>query len=130
EIIAACGVLTAARGGEFMAAPWGRMTTRSWPIFTRIHSKVVKLQEWIRVKIGDERVVTTPGRVVFNQPLPVGRKPMDEELMQPLPFQNAHFDRKLLRVLVAELYRLYGSDVTASVVNDIKRLGFRYATQA
>src|SRR5256885_14222865 len=55
---------------------------------------------------------------------------MDEELMEPLPFQNAHFDRKLLRTLVAELYRLYGSDVTAIVVNDIKRLGFRYATQA
>src|SRR5256885_15924869 len=55
---------------------------------------------------------------------------MDEELMEPLPFQNAHFDRKLLRGLVAELYRLYGSDVTAIVVNDIKRLGFRYATQA
>src|SRR2546430_1335759 len=55
---------------------------------------------------------------------------MDEELMQPLPFQNAHYDRKLLRVLVADLYRLYGSEVTATVVNDIKRLGFRYATQA
>ena len=31
---------------------------------------------------------------------------------------------------MAELYRPYGSDVTAIVVNDIKRLGFRYATQA
>ena len=50
--------------------------------------------------------------------------------MRPLPFQNAHYDRKLLRTLVAELFRLYGSDVTAIVVNDIKRLGFRYATQA
>jgi len=30
--------------------------------------------------------------------------------MQPLPFQNAHYDRKLLRVLVAELFRLLGSD--------------------
>src|SRR5439155_1262547 len=53
-----------------------------------------------------------------------------EPTMEALPFQNAHYDRKLLRVLVAELYRLYGSDVTAIVVNDIKRLGFRYATQA
>src|SRR5438876_485979 len=103
---------------------------RDHPVLLPLESKVVKLQEWIRVRIGTETVVTTPGRVVFNQSLPIGRKPMDEESMQPLPFQNAHYDRKLLRVLVAELYRLYGSDVTATVVNDIKRLGFRYATQA
>jgi DNA-directed RNA polymerase subunit beta' len=103
-----------------------------------LEAKVVKLQEWIRVKIGDELVVTTPGRVVFNQPLPVGKAPQgtggatpeDVATMKPLPFQNAHYDRKLLRTLVAELYRLYGSDTTAIVVNDIKRLGFRYATQA
>src|SRR5207245_3225825 len=61
--------------------------------------------------------------------LPV-RKPQLQPTIEPLQFQNAHYDRKLLRVLVAELYRLYGSDVTAIVVNDIKRLGFRYATQA
>src|SRR5437879_4018802 len=50
--------------------------------------------------------------------------------MQPLPFQNAHYDRKLLRVLDGERDRLDGSEVTATVVNDIKRLGFKYATQA
>jgi DNA-directed RNA polymerase subunit beta' len=94
-----------------------------------LEAKVVTLQEWIRVRIGTELIVTTAGRVVFNQPLPVGKAPM-EATMQPLPFQNAHYDRKLLRTLVAELYRLYGSDTTAIVVNDIKRLGFRYATQA
>src|ERR1700746_1041773 len=60
----------------------------------------------------------------------VGGTSPTTDSMAPLPFQNAHYDRKLLRVLVAELYRLYGSDVTASVVNEIKRLGFRYATQA
>src|SRR6202171_4427352 len=103
-----------------------------------LEAKGGKLQEWIRVKIGDELIVTTPGRVVFNQPLPVGKAPQgtggaspeDVASMHPLPFQNAHYDRKLLRTLVAELYRLYGSDITAIVVNDIKRLGVRYATQA
>ena len=67
---------------------------------------------------------------MFNQSLPVGKAPMEATTMQPLPFQNAHYDRKLLRTLVAELFRLYGSETTAVVVNDIKRLGFRYATQA
>src|SRR4029077_11399157 len=94
-----------------------------------LESKVVKLQDWIRVKLGSELIVTTAGRVVFNQPLPVGKEAV-EKSMKPLAFQNAHYDRKLLRTLVADLYRLYGSDTTAIVVNDIKRLGFRYATQA
>src|SRR5439155_16732561 len=49
---------------------------------------------------------------------------------EALAFQNGLFDRKALRTLVAEIFRLYGNEVTASVVNEIKRLGFRYATKA
>src|SRR5881296_2817969 len=130
DVVLGCYWLTATRGDQPADTSKLRIFSSQNEVLLALESKVVKLQEWIRVRIGTETVVTTPGRVVFNQSLPIGRKPMDEESMQPLPFQNAHYDRKLLRVLVAELYRLYGSDVTASVVNDIKRLGFRYATQA
>jgi len=130
DVVLGCYWLTASRGDQPTDLSKLRVFSTQNEVLLALESKVVKLQEWVRVKIGDEIVVTTPGRVVFNQPLPVGRKPMDEESMQPLPFQNAHYDRKLLRTLVAELYRLYGSDVTANVVNEIKRLGFRYATQA
>jgi DNA-directed RNA polymerase subunit beta' len=130
DVVLGCYWLTATRTDKPEDTSKLRVFSSQNEVLLALESKVVKLQEWIRVRIGSEIIVTTPGRVVFNQPLPVGRKPMDEESMQPLPFQNAHYDRKLLRVLVSELYRLYGSDVTASVVNDIKRLGFRYATQA
>src|ERR1700704_6423719 len=131
DVVLGCYWLTAARGempkeGELSKL---RAFSSQNEVVLALESKVVKLQEWIRVRIGDELIVTTAGRVVFNQPLPVGKAPM-ETTMQPLPFQNAHYDRKLLRTLVAELFRLYGSDTTAIVVNDIKRLGFRYATQA
>src|SRR5213083_1776483 len=130
DVVLGCYWLTATRGEQPQDTSKLRVFSSQNEVLLALESKVVKLQEWCRVKIGDQLVVTTAGRVVFNQPLPVGRKPMDEESMEPLPFQNAHYDRKLLRVLVAELYRLYGSEVTATVVNDIKRLGFRYATQA
>ncbi|HYR16818.1 MAG TPA: DNA-directed RNA polymerase subunit beta', partial [Mycobacterium sp.] len=135
DVVLGCYWLTANRGEQ----PSGEAVTKlrafssQNEVLLALESKVVKLQEWVRVRISSENgaplVVTTPGRVMFNQPLPIGKPPM-EPTMDPLPFQNAHYDRKLLRVLVAELYRLYGSDVTAIVVNDIKRLGFRYATQA
>jgi DNA-directed RNA polymerase subunit beta' len=130
DVVLGCYWLTAARVDQPTDTSKLRIFSTQNEVLLALDSKVVKLQEWIKVKVGDALIVTTPGRVVFNQPLPVGRKPIDEEHMEPLPFQNAHFDRKLLRTLVAELYRLYASDVTASVVNDIKRLGFRYATQA
>jgi DNA-directed RNA polymerase subunit beta' len=140
DVVLGCYWLTAARGDmpkEGQLAKLRAFATEN-EVVLALESKVVKLQEWIRVRIGDTLVITTPGRVVFNQSLPVGKTPQGtggaspEEVatMHPLPFQNAHYDRKLLRTLVAELYRLYGSDTTAIVVNDIKRLGFRYATQA
>ncbi|HMJ38464.1 MAG TPA: DNA-directed RNA polymerase subunit beta', partial [Verrucomicrobiae bacterium] len=140
DVVLGCYWLTAARGDMPKDAELSKLRAFSSQneVVLALESKVVKLQVWIRVRIQDTLIVTTAGRVVFNQPLPVGKAPLgtggatadDIASMQPLPFQNAHYDRKLLRTLVAELYRLYGSDVTAVVVNDIKRLGFRYATQA
>jgi DNA-directed RNA polymerase subunit beta' len=131
DVVLGCYWLTATRGDMPSGDAVAKLRTYSNEneVVLSLESKVVKLQEWIRVRIGNELIVTTAGRVVFNQSLPVGKAPM-EATMQPLAFQNAHYDRKLLRTLVAELYRLYGSDTTAIVVNDIKRLGFRYATQA
>jgi DNA-directed RNA polymerase subunit beta' len=140
DVVLGCYWLTAARGDVPAEEDFSklRLFSSENEVLLALEAKVVKLQEWIRVRIGAERITTTPGRVVFNQSLPVGKQPLgsggsspDEVTsMRPLPFQNAHYDRKLLRNLVAELFRLYGSDVTAIVVNDIKRLGFRYATQA
>ena len=98
------------------------------------------LHEWVRVRMQPygptrpaELVTTTPGRVIFNQVLPIGREAVQvegEEERKPLAFQNLHFDRKQLRNLVSSLFRLYGTDVTAETVNQIKRLGFNYATRS
>src|SRR6185295_2019500 len=134
DVVLGCYWLTASRG-EMPSSEEAIRKLRAYSsqneVLLALESKVVKLQDWIRVRNGadGDLLVTTAGRVVFNQPLPVGKEPMESH-MKPLPFQNAHYDRKLLRTLVAELFRLYGSETTALVVNDIKRLGFRYATQA
>ncbi|GAC1658290.1 MAG: DNA-directed RNA polymerase subunit beta' [Candidatus Dormibacteraceae bacterium] len=103
-----------------------------------VHSGTLHLHDWIRVRIdagvGDGNagplILTTPGRVVFNQALPVGEPPLEEVLEPPLEFQNAHLDRKQLRGLVSKIFRLYGSEVTALVSNELKKVGFRYATRA
>ncbi len=62
---------------------------------------------------------TTIGRIIFNEVLP-----------EDLPFQNYTMDRPALRRLVALVYRELGSDATAEVVDRIKDVGFRFATQS
>jgi DNA-directed RNA polymerase subunit beta' len=136
DIVLGCYWLTAAR----TSAPTGeaarklRAFTSQDEALLAHNAGTVRLQDWVRVRIDGELVVTTPGRVLLNQVLPVGRPPMSEgEVLADLPaleFQNQHFDRKQLRALVSTIFRLYGNEITAETVNQIKRLGFRYATQA
>jgi DNA-directed RNA polymerase subunit beta' len=78
---------------------------------------------------GTQLVVTTVGRVIFNQVLPLG-EPGTENPYPAMTYRNEVLDSKKLRVLVKECFDLFGSERTALVVNDIKRLGFHYATKA
>src|SRR5262245_2962658 len=92
------------------------------------------LHDWIRVRFNGEMLLTTPGRVIMNQVLPIGWPPREsddsETVLEPLSYQNTVPDKKGLRMLVGKLFTLYGGEVTATVVNEIKRIGYRYATQA
>src|SRR5438105_527723 len=114
DVVLGCYWLTATRGEQPSGDAVNKLRNFSSQneVLLALESKVVKLQEWVRVRIGSESIVTTPGRVVFNQPLPVGKAPQgaggsspeDIATMAPLPLQNAHYDPKLLRVLAAERY--------------------------
>ncbi len=77
----------------------------------------IKLQTKISVPIGGERVETTVGRILFNNVLP-----------EDMPFRNETMTKKKLQTLVAEIFVSAGPEATAEVVDDIKDLGFRYAT--
>ncbi len=46
------------------------------------------------------------------------------------PFRNRIIDKKGLRTLVAWAYKHHGTAATAAMADDLKDLGFRYATQA
>ena len=80
----------------------------------------VGVHERIRVRLaGRELVETTVGRVLFNEVVPEG-----------MGFQNVAMDKKALRELVSRVYLEKGPEVTAEVVDAIKNIGFRYATQS
>jgi DNA-directed RNA polymerase subunit beta' len=62
---------------------------------------------------------TTVGRVIFNLYLP-----------SQLRFVNETMDKRKLQDLVGECYHRLGMDSTAKLVDDIKSIGFRYATRS
>ncbi|MFN2464129.1 MAG: DNA-directed RNA polymerase subunit beta' [Candidatus Dormibacteria bacterium] len=92
-------------------------------------NKHIGLQDAIRVRVDGEILRTTVGRVIFNQVLPLGQETGSPELA-PIQYQNKVFDKKALRLLVGDIFRLYGNETTARVVNDLKRIGFNFATRA
>jgi DNA-directed RNA polymerase subunit beta' len=79
--------------------------------------KVVGIQTKIRVKIDQEIIETSVGRIIFNEILPVG-----------MPFKNVILDKKSLKKIVKEVFEKYGSDETADFVDRIKALGFKQNT--
>jgi len=78
---------------------------------------------------GNELLVTTIGRVILNDVLPLGETGA-EVALPALVYRNEVLDLRKLGQLVKECYDLHGSERTAQIVNEIKRLGFHYATKA
>jgi len=74
---------------------------------------------YVREGPGKPIFKTTVGRIIFNEVLP-----------PELRFRNEEMDKKALRQLVADCYRVLGNDRTAQMLDELKALGFRLATQA
>jgi DNA-directed RNA polymerase subunit beta' len=64
-------------------------------------------------------LVTTAGRVLFNEVVP-----------RELGFINETMDKKRLESLVGDCYGRLGPDVTSDLLDELKNLGFQFATQA
>jgi DNA-directed RNA polymerase subunit beta' len=104
---------------------WGKIFSSMEEVKLAYDSGAVDLQAQIVVRTdrdGGEikRLETTVGRVIFNLALPaeIGK------------FYNATMDRKQLRKVVADCYRLFGDPFeTARIVNEIKKVGFEYSTR-
>jgi DNA-directed RNA polymerase subunit beta' len=77
-----------------------------------------KLGEFVSLKAG-ERIATTVGRVTFNRSLP------DDH-----PFINHSIDKKGISRIVEEASVRYSATRMGQMLDEIKRLGFHYATRA
>ncbi|MCX6812665.1 MAG: DNA-directed RNA polymerase subunit beta' [Candidatus Berkelbacteria bacterium] len=79
----------------------------------------IGLKAKIKVQIADELIETSVGRIIFNQIIP-----------EELGFRNYDFDKKEIAKLISESFKIAGLDRTASFVDKIKEMGFRYSERS
>ncbi|MBI4431970.1 MAG: DNA-directed RNA polymerase subunit beta' [Candidatus Omnitrophica bacterium] len=79
----------------------------------------VDLHAKVKVRVEDQILETTVGRVIFNELLPDG-----------VPFFNEILTKSKLNGVIAESYKISGHHRTIQLLDDLKDLGFEYATLA
>ena len=82
-------------------------------------TETVGLKEPVSVKIEGKFIETTVGRILWNDIMP-----------EELGFRNIQFTKSTIEDLVSECYGTFGKDVTTLVLDDIKDIGFKYATMS
>ncbi|HET6647413.1 MAG TPA: DNA-directed RNA polymerase subunit beta', partial [Pyrinomonadaceae bacterium] len=113
---------------EVLLALDAKEVTTQTPIKLRIQGDLIDLtqehdpQDILRAAVQENvrRVVnTTVGRVIFNDSIPAG-----------LPFFNGTLKKKGLQSLVNYSHIRLGHEMTVKMLDDLKTLGFLYATKA
>jgi DNA-directed RNA polymerase subunit beta' len=113
---------------EVLLALDAQYVTTQTPIKLRIQGDLIDLtqehdqQDIVRAVVQDDvrRVInTTVGRVIFNDSIPAG-----------LPFINGTLKKKGLQSLVNYAHIRLGHEMTVKMLDDLKSLGFLYATRA
>lgn len=77
----------------------------------------IKLQSMVRLPFRGEIRETSLGRVLFNEVFP-----------EDFPYQDDAMTKKRLQKVMAMVYQQYGQDATANIADELKDLGFEYAT--
>lgn len=79
----------------------------------------IMLQSYVRVPFRGEVRETTLGRLLFNEVFP-----------EDFGFKDATMTKKQLQNVMSEVYEAYGSEITAELADNLKDLGFDYATKS
>ena len=116
DIVLGCYYLTKAkndRRGE------GKLFSASSEVLFAYNNNVIDLHAKIKVRIDNQIIETTTGRVIFNSIIPKGGGYFNELLT-----------KKRMEEIIAAIYRNFGNYVTATFLDKVKELGFYYAMKA
>ena len=127
DIILGCTYLTKEKSGSIGE---GKIFANQDEVVVAFEDGVVKLHTKIKLRLNkifdlDERrvieekqiITTTPGRVIFNRILP-----------DLFGFINKELSKSNVALIVEQCYKRFGHNSTIKLLDDIKQLGFEYAT--
>ena len=75
-----------------------------------------------------EPILTTVGRVIFNEVLPRELEWEDEHSQRRIPFFNTEAGGRELSQIIEDCFRELGTRVTTEVLENVQKLAFEYAT--
>ncbi len=80
---------------------------------------IVDLQAKVKIRINGEIRETTVGRGIFNSFVP-----------KQMPYQNETMRKKALENLLSDIFATTDTDTTARFADQVKRIGFKFATKS
>src|SRR4029077_15458862 len=86
-------------------------------VIQALDNNKIKLQTRIETPFRGEILKTTAGRLLFSETFP-----------DDFPFQNEAMTSKKLDWAMSYTYQNYGQEITAEIADQLKDLGFKYAT--
>ncbi|HET9850660.1 MAG TPA: DNA-directed RNA polymerase subunit beta' [Candidatus Saccharimonadales bacterium] len=115
DIVLGCYYLTYERPGSENKpyAPYASLEE----VLMAVDGGKLSVQSRVKVPFRGESRETTVGRLLFNEIFP-----------EDFAFQNTAMSNKRLDKVMSTIYAKYGQDETARIADDLKDLGFRYAT--
>ncbi|MFH1008747.1 MAG: DNA-directed RNA polymerase subunit beta' [Candidatus Latescibacterota bacterium] len=114
DIALGCYYMTKMRRGGLGS---GRRFSNFQEVLLAHDSGRVALHSEILVRLDGQLIETTPGRILFNEILPKG-----------YPFVNDVLDKKEMQAIVSNIHRQFGNQETVRFVDDLKDIGYKYAT--
>jgi DNA-directed RNA polymerase subunit beta' len=117
DIVLGCYYLTYERPGVETKAP--RSFSGVNELLLALDNQEITLQSRVLAPFRGELRDTIAGRLLFNEIFP-----------EDFPFQNEPITKKKLVSIMALIYQKYGQEKTAEIADDVKDLGFHYATMA
>ncbi|MGE5797180.1 MAG: DNA-directed RNA polymerase subunit beta' [Ignavibacteria bacterium] len=116
DIVLGCYYLTKLREGD---KGEGMLFSSPEEVIMAYNNKILGLHARIKVKIDNQIIETTTGRVIFNRIVP-----------KEMGFFNQLLIKKTFGGFIGQMFMKMGNKVAAKFLDDLKELGFRYATAA
>ncbi len=114
DIVLGCYYLTKFKEGD---KGEGMLFSSPEEVIIAYDNRIIGLHAKIKVRIDNEMIETTTGRVIFNQIVP-----------KEMGYINQLLIKKAFGGIIGKMFIKLGNKVTAKFLDDLKDLGFRYST--